>query len=70
MHMLRSLLNDLLTKCLEWNSLTKCKKIFEVMKKNLISDLSAHYDPEMNIIVSSDYSEHKLGALLLHEYED
>ena len=84
MQNLRGPLNELLKKDKQWlwtpefqESFEKIKKnpefqeSFEKIKKTLTSDLSlTHYDPTLDIIVSSDASSYGIGACILHKLPD
>ena len=48
-----------------WKSFPK--KIFLI----LISDLFlAHFNPKQEIVVASDTSDYRIGAIILHRFED
>lgn len=49
----------------------KCQKAFEEIKKILMSDiLSPHYDPNAEIVLTSDASNYDLRAVILLKYDD
>ena len=71
MHKLRVPLNELLKKRQKWIWSKECQSAFEEIKKCLLSDLAlAHFDPQKELIVASDASDYRLGAVLLHRLED
>ena len=84
MQNLRGPLNELLKKEKPWlwspecqesfdkiKKTPECQESFEKIKKTLTSDLSlTHYDPTLDIIVSSDASSYGIGACIFHILPD
>ena len=71
MQNLRGPLNKLLKKNKSWLWTPECLELFEKIKKTLTSDLSlTHYDPTLDIIVTSDASSYGIGACILHKLLD
>ena len=65
MHILRAPLNKLLKKDSKLNWTTEYQGAFEETEKILTSDLSLmHYNPKKDIIVVSDASNLRLGAMI------
>ena len=49
----------------------KYQSAFEKIKKALTSDSSpTHFDPKLNIVVTSDTNDLGIGAVILHKYDD
>ena len=49
----------------------ECQIAFDQIKKALTSDLFlAHYDPKLEIIVTSDASSYEVSACILHKMPD
>ena len=71
MQNLRGPLNKLLKKDKLWLWTPECQESFEKIKKTLTSDLSlTHYDPTLDIIVTSDASSYGIGACILYKLPD
>ena len=71
MHEQREPLNQQLKKYKRWEWTTECQAAFEEIKKILTSNLFlSHFNPELDIIVASDASQHGIGACLLHIMPD
>ena len=71
MHNLRGPLNELLKKDKPWLWTPECQESFEKIKKTLTSNLSlTHYDPTLDIIVTSDASSYDIGACILTKLTD
>ncbi|XP_031355108.1 uncharacterized protein K02A2.6-like [Photinus pyralis] len=61
-------LNSLLGKEVKFIWSDKCKKAFDIIKKELTSDrVLMHYDPKLPLIVENDASSVGLGAVLSHK---
>lgn len=64
-------LDALLKKDVKWNWSPACQKSFEQFKNVLQSDLLlTHYNPNLEMIVAADASQHGIGAVLLHRFPD
>ena len=71
MHNLRTPLNVLLKKDSTRKWIPEYQEAFNKIKNTLTSYLSlAHYNPEPDIIVTSDASSHGRGACILHKMPD
>ena len=67
MYNVRAPLNELLKKDKTWRWAPECQAAFERIKETLTSDLSlSHYDPKLDILVTSDASSYGIGACILH----
>ena len=68
---LRGPLNELLKKDKPWLWTPECQESFEKIKKTFTSDISlTHYDPTLDIIVSSDARSYGIGACIFHKLPD
>ena len=71
MQYFRAPLNNLLKKGVKWDWTKNLERIFQKMKKILISDLFlAHFNPKQEVIVASDVSDYGIGSVTLHRFED
>jgi len=63
--------DDLLKKEQEWNWSNRCQQAFDSIKEILKSDLLlTHYDPSLGVIIAADASEHGLGTVIQHRWQD
>ncbi|XP_062702030.1 uncharacterized protein K02A2.6-like [Aedes albopictus] len=70
-HDLRQPMDALLKKDVKWNWSPACQNAFEEFKRILQSDLLlTHYNPNLEMIVAADASQHGIGAVLLHRFHD
>lgn len=64
-------MNELLKKGQKWIWSKECQSAFEEIKKCLLSDLAlTHFDPQKELILTSDASDYGIGAVFLHRLED
>ena len=71
MHDLHVSLNKLLKKDESWDWTAECQESFEKTKKTLTLELFlTHYNPNLEIIVTSDVSSYGVGACILHKMTD
>lgn len=71
MHNLRAPLDDLLKKDTTWSWNKSCQQAFNQLKKSLSSELLlTHYNPNLEIIISSDASNKGIGACIQHKMTD
>nr|CAD2177516.1 unnamed protein product [Meloidogyne enterolobii] len=71
MREIRSPLDDLLKKDIEWKWDEIHQKAFEKAKEIMLSDLLlTHYDPKLPIVVAADASKDGIGATISHVFPD
>ncbi|CAK5088679.1 unnamed protein product [Meloidogyne enterolobii] len=71
MREIRSPLDELLKKDIEWKWTETHQKAFERAKEIMLSDLLlTHYDPKLPIIVAADASKDGIGATISHVFPD
>ena len=71
MHNLCAPLNELMKKDKDWEWTPECQEAFIKIKEVLTLDLFlTHYNPDLDIIVSSDASLYGIGACILHKMPD
>ena len=64
-------LHKLLAKGAQWKCGNQQQQAFEIVKTQLSSsELLAHYDPEVQLVLCCDASPYSLGAVLAHRFED
>lgn len=71
LHNLRAPLDNLLKKESTWIWCSSCQQAFNQLKKALSSELLlTHYNPNLEIIISSDASNKGIGACIQHKMSD
>jgi hypothetical protein len=71
MRVIRQPLDDFLEKDSEWTWSARCQQAFQSIKGILNSDLLAtHYDPSLEVIVSAEAYEHRVGTVVQHRWPD
>nr|CAD2180044.1 unnamed protein product [Meloidogyne enterolobii] len=71
MREIRSPLDELLKKEIEWKWTETHQKAFERAKEIMLSDLLlTHYDPKLPIIVAADASKDGIGSTISHVFPD
>ena len=68
---MRAPLNNLVKKGAKWIWSKESKHAFKKIKNCLLTDLLLeHYNPKRKIIAASDTNDYRVGAVLLHKFED
>lgn len=71
MHKLRAPLDELLKKDIPWSWNETCQQHFTKLKNIMSSDLLlTPYNPKLDIIVAGDASQHGIGAVIMHKFND
>ena len=71
LHQIKAPLNKQLTKDTKWSWPIDCQKSFYKIKSLIKSDLLlTHFDPNKKIVVASDASNHGVGAVISHTFND
>ena len=71
LHDLRAPLNELLKKDKKWRWTPECQTAFDQIKKALTPDFFlTHYDPKLEIIVTSEASSYGVATCILHKMPD